>query len=279
MKSDKSHGCSGEISDPDVSVPHESERVEKCRQYGIDPSRLPGHVAIIMDGNGRWAKKRLMNRVRGHEKGSETVRVIVTICRELGIKFLTLYAFSTENWSRPAVEVQALMSLLKKFVISEKETLHRQGIRLDMIGQKRKLPADVREEIDAAIAYTAANSDMCLNLALSYGGREEILHAVRKISSKVKKGKLTSEKITEETIARHLYTGNIPDPDMVVRTSGEMRLSNFLLWQSGYAELFFTETLWPDFTEQEFAAMVKEYQSRDRRFGKVVCSSNDGSQQ
>ncbi|MBF0202736.1 MAG: isoprenyl transferase [Desulfamplus sp.] len=245
---------------------------------GIDLSRLPKHVAIIMDGNGRWAKKKLMNRVIGHEKGSETVRSIVTSCRKLGVEVLTLYAFSTENWARPKAEVAALMLLLKKFVISERDALHQQGIRLEVIGQKQKLPEDVRQELDASMSYTSRNRKMCLNLALSYGGREEIAHAVRKIASKVKKGKLAPDKITEEIIAQHLYTRKLPDPDMLIRTGGEMRLSNFLLWQACYAEFFFTETLWPDFTEQEFLEMVKEYQNRDRRFGKVVCSSNDLSQ-
>ncbi|MBF0469331.1 MAG: isoprenyl transferase [Desulfamplus sp.] len=256
-----------------------SEQTDKFKKYGIDPSRLPRHVAIIMDGNGRWAKKKFMNRVSGHEKGSEAVRSIVTICREIEIEVLTLYAFSTENWARPKAEVAALMALLKKFIVSEIDSLHKKGIRLEMIGQKEKLPQDVRDALDGAMSHTARNKQMCLNLALSYGGREEIVHAVRKIASKVKKGKLSSGKITEEVISQHLYTRKLPDPDMVIRTSGEMRLSNFLLWQSGYAEFFFTKTLWPDFTEQEFVEMVKDYQSRDRRFGKVVCSSNDGSQQ
>lgn len=251
---------------------------DKFQQYSIDPSKLPRHVAIIMDGNGRWAKKRLLNRVTGHEKGSEIVRTIVTLCREIGIEVLTLYAFSTENWARPKGEVDALMELLKRFIISERDSLHKQGIRLEMIGQKRKLPLDIRQELDSTISHTAQNKNMCLNLALSYGGREDIVNAVRQIASKVKKGKLSPAKITEETIIQHLYTKKLPDPDMVIRTSGEMRLSNFLLWQSGYAEFFFTQTLWPDFTEEEFVQMVKDYQSRDRRFGKVVCSSNDGSQ-
>ncbi|MBF0375900.1 MAG: isoprenyl transferase [Desulfamplus sp.] len=231
-----------------------------------------------MDGNGRWAKKRLMNRVIGHEKGSQTVRSIVTLCRELEIGVLTLYAFSTENWSRPKAEVEALMDLLKSFIISERDSLQKQGIRLEMIGQKNKLPLDVRQELDITMSHTAQNKKMCLNLALSYGGREEIVNAVRKIASKVKKGKLSYETITEDVISQHLYTSRLPDPDMVIRTSGEMRLSNFLLWQSGYSEFFFTQTLWPDFTEQEFVEMVKDYQNRDRRFGKVVCSSNDCSQ-
>ncbi|MBF0241026.1 MAG: isoprenyl transferase [Desulfamplus sp.] len=252
---------------------------DRCQHYGVDPSKLPRHVAIIMDGNGRWAKKRLMNRVNGHEKGSEIVRLIVTLCRELGIEVLTLYAFSTENWSRPQAEVDALMGLLKRFIVSERESLKDQGIRLSAIGQKKRLPLDVRQEFDTTVAYTASNQGMCLNLALSYGGREEIAYAVRKIALKVKSRKLSPENITEKSVADYLYTSNIPDPDMIIRTGGEMRLSNFLLWQSAYSELFFTQTLWPDFTEQEFIEMVKDYQNRDRRFGKVLCSSNDGSQQ
>lgn len=282
LKSDKSDNSSVELVDnhckTDDCQHNDIDKIEKCRQYGIDPSKMPRHVAIIMDGNGRWAKKRLMNRVVGHEKGSETVRSIVTLCRELHIDVLTLYAFSTENWSRPKAEVTALMGLLKKFIVSERETLHKQGICLKITGQKARLPLDVRQEIDITMSHTAKNKKMCLNLALSYGSREEIVNAVRKIALKVKKGKLSSEKITEEIITEHLYTSKLPDPDMIIRTSGEMRLSNFLLWQSAYAELFFTPTLWPDFTEQEFVEMVKEYQNRDRRFGKVVCSSNDGSQ-
>ncbi|SLM27367.1 undecaprenyl pyrophosphate synthase [Desulfamplus magnetovallimortis] len=252
---------------------------DKCLYYDIDPARIPRHVAIIMDGNGRWAKQRFKNRVTGHEKGSETVRAIVEISRQLGIQVLTLYAFSTENWGRPGSEVSALMSLLKKFIKSERLSLHEKGIRLGIIGQKHRLPRDVQNELDITMDYTSGNRDMLLNLALSYGGREEITRAVRSIARDVMEGKILWDDISEELISAHLYTANQPEPDMIIRTSGEMRLSNFLLWQAGYAEIFFTKTLWPDFTEQEFASMVKEYQDRDRRFGKVVCSSNDGSPQ
>ncbi len=248
-------------------------------QSGLDPDLLPRHVAVIMDGNGRWAKKRLMNRVKGHEKGSETVRDIVTICRELGIDFLTLYAFSTENWSRPKAEVKALMGLLKRFVKTKKGELLEKNIRLNVIGQKDRLPGDVREEVETAMAQTAVNAKMVLNLALSYGSREEITRAAKSIAEQVSKGNLSYEDITEELLGKYLYTGSMPDPDLVIRTSGEMRLSNFLLWQSAYAELFITPTLWPDFTKQEFLDILKAYQLRDRRFGKVVCTSNDGSQQ
>ncbi|MBF0201120.1 MAG: isoprenyl transferase [Desulfamplus sp.] len=248
------------------------------KEYGIDPARLPRHVAVIMDGNGRWAQKRLKNRVLGHERGSETVRTIVTVCRTMGIEVLTLYAFSTENWQRPPSEVAALMKLLKKFISSERELLQEKGIRLGVIGQKERLPDDVLHELESTMEHTAKNRGMLLNLALSYGGREEIVQAVRKIAKKVTSGRIAWEKISENMVSAHLYTAKQPDPDMIIRTGGDMRLSNFLLWQSGYAEFFFTKTLWPDFTQQEFITMVNEYQNRDRRFGKVLCSLNDGSQ-
>ena len=247
--------------------------------HGVDTRKLPAHVAIIMDGNGRWAKKKLMNRVRGHEKGADTVRSIVTVCRKLGLEVLTLYAFSTENWERPRTEVAALMALLKKFVINERQTLMDKDIRLGVIGQKERLPEDVRREVEKTMTLTRKNIGMRLNLALSYGGREEMTRAVRVIAGKVKAGTLLPDDISEETVSRHLYTADIPDPDLIIRTSGEKRLSNFLLWQGGYAELFFTDTLWPDFTDQAFVDIIRDYQKRDRRFGKVQCSSNDGSLQ
>ncbi len=245
--------------------------------YGLDPARMPRHIAVIMDGNGRWAKKRLKNRVVGHERGADTVRDIVSISRKLSIEVLTLYAFSTENWERPKSEVAALMGLLKKFVLTELDQLNEKGIRLGVIGQLHRLPDEVRIVLEDAMARTSKNRKMRLNLALSYGGREEMVQAVQKIAKKVQSGKIAWEKISEQMIENHLYTAKQPDPDMIIRTSGEMRLSNFLLWQAGYAEIFFTDTLWPDFTEEEFAGMVKAYQQRDRRFGKIPCSSNDGS--
>ncbi len=247
--------------------------------HGLDPDNMPAHVAIIMDGNGRWAKKKLMNRVRGHEKGADAVRSIVTVCRKLDIKVLTLYAFSTENWGRPRAEVSALMALLKKFVTGERQTLMDKNIRLGVIGQKERLPDDVRGAMEETMSCTRENTGMLLNLALSYGGREEVTRAVKAIAQKVKAGTLDLNDISEETVSGHLYTADIPDPDIVIRTSGEKRLSNFLLWQAGYAELFFTDTLWPDFTDQTFMDIIRDYQKRDRRFGKVQCSSNDGSPQ
>ncbi len=238
----------------------------------IDFAKLPYHVAIIMDGNGRWAKKRLMNRVIGHEKGAEAVRTIITACRESGIKILTLYAFSTENWSRPQKEVDALMKLLKKFIKSEKDELYNKGIKFNVIGQKQRLPNDVQEEIDLVVEKTKDNSKMILNLALSYGAREEITRAVRNIVSAIQQEDLLIEDINEEKISEYLYTADMPDPDLLIRTSGEMRVSNFLLWQIAYSELFVTNTLWPDFTRDEFINILRDYQKRDRRFGKVLCS-------
>jgi len=240
---------------------------------------MPAHVAIIMDGNGRWAKKKLMNRVRGHEKGADTVRSIVTVSRKLGVKVLTLYAFSTENWGRPRAEVAALMALLKKFVTGERQALMDQDIRLAVIGQQERLPKDVGKAMEETLSLTRNNTGMQLTLALSYGGREEMTRAFKLMAEKVKAGSLCPGDISEETVSQHLYTADIPDPDIVIRTSGEKRLSNFMLWQAGYAELFFTDTLWPDFTDQAFMDIIRDYQKRDRRFGKVQCSSNDVSPQ
>ncbi|WDP89267.1 MAG: isoprenyl transferase [Desulfobacter sp.] len=244
---------------------------------GLNMETLPAHVAMIMDGNGRWAKKRLMNRVKGHEQGSKTVREMVAACRELGIGILTLYAFSTENWARPKAEVKALMTLLKRFLVSERDEMNAKGIRLNILGQVDRLPEDVREEAVRTMELTRKNKEMILNLALSYGSREEITQAVQIISRKVRSGALSPEEITDETISAHLYTGGMADPDLIIRTSGEFRLSNFLMWQAAYSELFISSTLWPDFSRQEFHGILIDFQNRDRRFGKVKCStSSDG---
>lgn len=237
---------------------------------GLDPSRLPAHVAIIMDGNGRWAKKKLLNRVKGHEKGAETVRRIVRTCRELGIRYLTLYAFSTENWQRPKMEIQALMILLTRFLQSEEAEMMDNRIRLSMIGQLERLPDNVRGELRRVMEKTRHNDAMVLTLALSYGAREEIVRMARNLAQQAVRGELDPLAISEETVNAHLYTAHMPDPDLLVRTSGEMRISNFLLWQIAYAEIAVTRTLWPDFTREEFLAILKDYQSRDRRFGAVV---------
>jgi len=236
---------------------------------GLDSAKLPVHVAIIMDGNGRWAKKRLLNRIKGHEKGTETVRTIVRACREIGIFYLTLYAFSTENWQRPKSEVAALMTLLQQFLKKELKEMMDNNIRLNAIGQVERLPAGVRRVLDKTMALTKENSKMCLNLALSYGGRAEIVRMVKDIAIKAKNGKIDPDSITAELIPEYLYTRMIPDPDLLIRTSGEMRISNFLLWQIAYTEICVTDTLWPDFGKDEFIRILADYQQRERRFGKV----------
>lgn len=236
----------------------------------IDKTRLPAHVAMIMDGNGRWAKKRLMNRVKGHEKGSETVREIVRVTRELSIPFLTLYAFSTENWGRPKAEVSALMLLLKKFIKSEKEEMLKNNIRLNAIGQIDRLPDDVARILSDVMKMTEDNDGMCLTLALSYGSRDEISEMVKVIAEKVKIAEIDSASINEQMISDHLFTSGMPDPDLMIRTSGEMRISNFLMWQLAYAEIYFTSTLWPDFGEAEYKKILLDFQDRERRFGKVL---------
>ena len=233
----------------------------------IDPNRLPEHVAIIMDGNGRWAKKKLMNRIRGHQKGTDVVREIVRASREIGIPYLTLYAFSEENWKRPQREISALMNILKRFLKSELPEMQENGIKLQAIGRTEKLPEDTKKMLHDIIEKTADNKDMVLTLALSYGGRQEITDSVRKIASRIEKNEITSNDITEELISNCLYTGVIPDPDLLIRTSGEYRISNFLLWQIAYTEIYITPTLWPDFNKDEYLTAIKDFQKRDRRFG------------
>ena len=230
---------------------------------------LPVHVAIIMDGNGRWAQKRLLSRVMGHEKGSEAVRTVVRTCRELGIAFLTLYAFSTENWQRPKVEVDGLMRLLRRFLRGELNEMLQNNIRLHVIGRIEKMPSDVRETLSQAISATQTCTAMQLNLALSYGGRDEITRAACALASQVQAGRIRLEDITEERLASQLDTRGIPDPDLLIRTGGDMRISNFLLWQLAYTEIFITPTLWPDFGREQFLEILNEYQTRERRFGRV----------
>jgi len=237
--------------------------------YHLDPANLPRHVAVIMDGNGRWAKKRLMNRIKGHEKGSETVRTVVRTSRELGISVLTLYAFSTENWQRPKAEVAALMMLLDRFLKSERKEMMDNDIRLNTIGQIDRLPGFVRKVLEEIMQVTGQNRSMTLNLALSYGARNEIVRMVRSIAEKSISGDITPEAISEQLVSDHLYTADFPDPDLLIRTSGEMRISNFLLWQIAYSEIYVTKTLWPDFGKEEYLQILKAYQQRERRFGKV----------
>lgn len=233
----------------------------------IDPKNLPKHVAIIMDGNGRWAKKRAMNRIRGHEEGAASVRNIVKASREIGIGWLTFYAFSEENWKRPKYEIEALMKLLSRFVKSELNDMLDNGIRFQTIGRIEKLPQYVQKILRKAKEETSENKDMVLTLALSYGSRQELSHAVRKIAERIEAGDLTAEKITEQIISDTLYTAGMPDPDLLIRTSAEYRLSNFLLWQMAYTEFYFTPTLWPEFRKEEYWQAIEEYQKRERRFG------------
>ncbi len=233
----------------------------------IDREKLPRHVAIIMDGNGRWAKKKALSRISGHLKGVNAVREVVTACRELGIRVLTLYAFSIENWKRPAEEVNALMGLLKEYLQKECEEMLRNNIRLNAIGRISDLPPDVQATLQETIKRTEHCDGMILNLALSYGGRSEILHAVQGIISDLQKAKIKPEEITVQRFSHYLWTHGLPDPDLLIRTSGEFRISNFLLWQIAYTELYVTDTLWPDFDRQELAKAIADYQSRERRFG------------
>ena len=228
---------------------------------------LPRHVAIIMDGNGRWARQRHLPRIEGHRAGAESARVIIRTAGELGIKYLTLYAFSVENWNRPKDEVDALMKYLVHYLKTETSELNKNNVRLEIIGQVYRLPEAVQEHLKKSIATLAKNNGLTLVMALSYGGRTEIVEAVRSIAQKVKAGELDPADITEQVFAQHLYTHNLPDPDLLIRTSGEMRVSNFLLWQISYTELVVTNTLWPDFRKAQFYAALEEYNRRHRRFG------------
>ncbi|WJJ96746.1 isoprenyl transferase [Algibacter luteus] len=235
----------------------------------IHTKSLPKHIAIIMDGNGRWAKQKGMMRAFGHENGTKSVRQTVEASAELGIKNLTLYAFSTENWNRPKLEVQTLMKLLVSSLKKEIKTLQDNDIKLSAIGALNSLPTKVHKELYEVIENTKDNSRMTLTLALSYGSREEIINTVKEISIKVKNNIISPENIDESIINEHLYTQNLPDVDLLIRTSGEQRISNFLLWQIAYAELYFTSVLWPDFTKQHLYEAIIEYQKRERRFGKT----------
>ena len=234
-----------------------------------EPQRPPQHIAIIMDGNGRWATARGLPRLMGHHAGAQAVRRIVEHACELGVKALTLYAFSWENWDRPAEEVRELMGLLDQFIGQETTTLMRNRIRLRAVGRLEELPAEVWANLRRLISDTAHFDRMTLTLALSYGGRQEIVDAARRLARRVQAGELAPEQITDAVFAAHLYAPDLPDPDLLIRTSGEQRLSNFLLWQSSYAELYVTPTLWPDFSKEELVEAIEEYERRERRFGRV----------
>ena len=235
----------------------------------IDKNNLPKHLAIIMDGNGRWAKQKGLVRALGHENGSKSVRTTVEACAKLGIQNLTLYAFSTENWNRPKLEVDTLMKLLINSLKNEYKTLAENNIKLNSIGNLDMLPKSAQKKLYEVILKTKNNTRMTLTVALSYGSREEIIHAVRDISDKVKNNIISIDGIDESIINQHLYTRNLPDVDLLIRTSGEHRISNFLLWQIAYAELYFTDVLWPDFNDEDLYAAIVSYQKRERRFGKT----------
>ncbi|HTS17070.1 MAG TPA: isoprenyl transferase [Verrucomicrobiae bacterium] len=236
------------------------------------PKNLPRHVAIIMDGNGRWARKRGLPRIEGHRRAAESVREIVRVSGELGIDYLTLFAFSTENWNRPRAEVSGLMRLLDFFLKQEVAELNRNNVRLAAIGRLHELPVRAQRQLEKSIDALKKNTGLTLILALSYGGRAEIVDAVRSICREVKGGRLEGSEIDEKVISQHLYTRGIADPDLLIRTSGEMRVSNFLLWQISYAEMYVTETLWPDFRRAEYLKALADYGGRDRRFGRVNTS-------
>ncbi len=235
----------------------------------LDPDKIPRHIAIIMDGNGRWAANRGLPRIAGHRAGADSVHEIVKACHEVGVEYLTLYAFSWENWNRPQPEVEALMSLLEQFLQQRTQEMLESNVKLETIGRTHLLPEPCRRQLQKSMDVTAKNDGITLVLALSYGGREEILDAVRSVSNAMASGQLQANELSADIFSRHLYTHAYPDPDLMIRTSGEMRLSNFLLWQLSYAEFVVTDTLWPDFRKADLHCALREYASRHRRFGGV----------
>ncbi len=231
--------------------------------------RMPRHVAVIMDGNGRWAKRRAMPRIMGHRKGVDVLKDLLRCCRDWGIEALTAYAFSTENWGRPTEEVEFLMTLFERVLRKELREMMKENVQIRFVGNLEMLPDSLREEIDRAVEATRVNTGIRFTIATNYGGRQEILQACRSIAAAVKDGTLALEDIDESIFERNLYTNGICDPDLLIRTSGEMRISNFLLWQMAYAEIYVTDTMWPDFDRAQFHTALRDYQSRERRFGKV----------
>ena len=236
-------------------------------QLDVSPEKIPRHVAIIMDGNGRWAQRQELPRIRGHQQGAKTVRLITEECARLGIKQLTLYCLSSENWKRPEDELEFLMFLLSQYMIQERETMMENNIRLQIIGRRERIPADVQTEMDQSLEMTSGNTGTCLCLAINYGGRAEIVDAVRQITSEVIAGKLDASEITETTVSDHLYTAGMSDPDLLIRTAGEMRISNYLLLQISYAEMWVTDKMWPEFSIADFHQAIGDFSKRNRRFG------------
>lgn len=250
-----------------VGQDQETLNIREEKLKGFSKDNLPTHIALIMDGNGRWAREKRLNRVRGHRQGAEAARRLVTFCGQIGVSILTLYAFSLENWSRPTDEVKALMRLLRNYLGREFRTLMENNIRLTSMGRLELLPEAVREKLIETCQATAGNHGMTLNLAISYGGRAEIIDAVKRIAEEVQAGKLSVEEIDEKAFNHYLYTADLPDPDLLIRTGGEMRISNFLLWQTAYTEIYVTDKLWPDFDEDDLLDALINYQKRERRFG------------
>jgi len=244
-------------------------RASVLKEPVLDMSRLPRHVAIIMDGNGRWAQRRKLGRVQGHRRGKEAVQAVLETAHRLEIPYLSLFAFSTENWQRPRAEVRALMNLLHRYLRTELDRMQEKQVRLRAIGDIQRLPEGVRRDLQRAIEVTRDNTRLTVGLCLSYGGRQDIVSAMRKIARKVRAGHLEPEEIDESLVRDSLGTADMPDPDLLIRTSGEMRISNFFLWQLAYTEIYVTETLWPDFREKEFLDALAEYQNRERRFGRT----------
>ncbi len=241
----------------------------KKRIYELDALAMPKHIAFIMDGNGRWAKRKGMPRLVGHNAGTETLKKIVKESKRLGISYITFYAFSTENWKRPSDEVNGLMNILVKFIQSEIQEIHSNHIKINILGDIKKLPAYAREQVDYATDLTKDNTEMHFNIALNYGGRDEIIHAVKNIIFDVENHSIDLEQVDEKLFGSYLYTSGMPDPDLLIRTSGEVRLSNFLLWQLAYSELTFVDVFWPDFDERAYQKAIMDYQNRSRRFGAI----------
>ncbi len=258
-----------ETLSPQTEVDGTAPAVMKAREAGVDFSRLPQHIAIIMDGNGRWAIQRGLPRLVGHRQGYRTVRRVVKDCADLGVKMVTLYTFSTENWRRPPDETSGLMALIEEAARLELRQMYINGVQVRVIGRMHELPASLQEELRRGMEITAQNNRLILNLAINYGGRAEIVDAMRAIAQRVKQGDLQPEEIDEETIRAHLYAPDMPDPDLLIRTAGEMRVSNFLVWQTAYSELWVTPTLWPDFRTEHLIEAILSYQQRVRKFGGI----------
>jgi undecaprenyl diphosphate synthase len=252
-------------------------KVQKKDMERLDPEKVPRHIAIIMDGNGRWAQKQRLSRIKGHQKGLDAVKAVVEACEGLGVRILTLYAFSKENWRRPRKEVNELMRMLQKYLREQREELLKRNVRLNAIGDLEELPAPILDTLRETMEMSRRRDGLIINLALSYGGRSEIVAGVRKVIEEIEAGRITKDDITPETFSRYLFTGGLPDPDLLIRTSGELRISNFLLWQIAYTELYFTTTLWPDFGKEELIQACIAYQNRERRFGLTASQIQEGA--